>query len=180
MRHLCLLEALECYHLPVLVNRSVIVISFAHLFLPYHLEGGTDVFLYVPFSGTWPVWAYSWLCSWHRWRGLFFFFTVIGIFYLYLCGFFNFTKNVQNKANPLATILSAAMLLKYGLGEEKAANRIETAVLDTLDRGFRTGDIYSVGLVWVSFLFVKYEWKAWLVPAIKCRIVQQTLVALLL
>ncbi|KAF5957180.1 hypothetical protein HYC85_004405 [Camellia sinensis] len=49
----------------------------------------------------------------------------------------------QDKANPLATVLSAAMLLKYGLGEEKAAQRIETAVLDTLNRGFRTGDIYS-------------------------------------
>ncbi|XP_057514495.1 3-isopropylmalate dehydrogenase 1, chloroplastic-like [Actinidia eriantha] len=48
----------------------------------------------------------------------------------------------QDKANPLAMILSAAMLLKYGLGEEKAAQRIETAVLDTLSRGFRTGDIY--------------------------------------
>ncbi|KAK9054904.1 hypothetical protein SSX86_025983 [Deinandra increscens subsp. villosa] len=51
----------------------------------------------------------------------------------------------QDKANPLATILSAAMLLKYGLGEVKAAERIELAVLDTLSRGFRTGDIYSVG-----------------------------------
>lgn len=49
----------------------------------------------------------------------------------------------QDKANPLATILSAAMLLKYGLGEEKAALRIETAVIDTLSKGFRTGDIYS-------------------------------------
>lgn len=76
---------------------------------------------------------------------------MMDIFIYTLCGFFNVTKNVQNKANPLATILSAAMLLKYGLGEEKAANRIETAVLDTLDRGFRTGDIYSVGLVRVSF-----------------------------
>jgi 3-isopropylmalate dehydrogenase len=51
----------------------------------------------------------------------------------------------QDKANPLATVLSAAMLLKYGLGEEKAALRIENAVLDALDRGFRTGDIYSSG-----------------------------------
>ncbi|EOY25972.1 Isopropylmalate dehydrogenase-like domain - like 7 [Theobroma cacao] len=51
----------------------------------------------------------------------------------------------QDKANPLATILSAAMLLKYGLGEENAAKRIENAVLDTLNRGFRTGDIYSAG-----------------------------------
>lgn len=51
----------------------------------------------------------------------------------------------QDKANPLATILSAAMLLKYGLGEVKAAERIELAVLDTLNKGFRTGDIYSAG-----------------------------------
>ncbi|KAL3736855.1 hypothetical protein ACJRO7_025739 [Eucalyptus globulus] len=51
----------------------------------------------------------------------------------------------QDKANPLATMLSAAMLLKYGLGEKNAAERIEAAVLDTLNRGFRTGDIYSDG-----------------------------------
>ncbi|KAE8674065.1 3-isopropylmalate dehydrogenase 3 [Hibiscus syriacus] len=51
----------------------------------------------------------------------------------------------QDKANPLATILSAAMLLKYGLGESNAAKRIENAVLDTLNKGFRTGDIYSAG-----------------------------------
>lgn len=55
--------------------------------------------------------------------------------------------NYQDKANPLATVLSAAMLLKYGLGEEKAAQRIEAAVLDTLDRGYRTGDIHSPGQV---------------------------------
>ncbi|KAA8541957.1 hypothetical protein F0562_023109 [Nyssa sinensis] len=53
----------------------------------------------------------------------------------------------QDKANPLATVLSAAMLLRYGLGEEEAAQRIETAVLDALNRGFRTGDIYSAGNV---------------------------------
>lgn len=51
----------------------------------------------------------------------------------------------QDKANPLATVLSAAMLLKYGLGEENTAKRIEAAVLDTLSRGYRTGDIYSAG-----------------------------------
>ena len=39
------------------------------------------------------------------------------------------------------------MLLKYGIGEESAAKRIEAAVLDTLERGFRTGDIYSAGCV---------------------------------
>uniref|UniRef100_A0A803LNR4 3-isopropylmalate dehydrogenase n=1 Tax=Chenopodium quinoa TaxID=63459 RepID=A0A803LNR4_CHEQI len=51
----------------------------------------------------------------------------------------------SDKANPLATILSAAMLLRYGLGESKAADRIEAAVMETLNRGFRTGDIYSAG-----------------------------------
>ncbi|XP_010244746.1 PREDICTED: 3-isopropylmalate dehydrogenase 2, chloroplastic-like isoform X2 [Nelumbo nucifera] len=51
----------------------------------------------------------------------------------------------QNKANPLATVLSAAMLLRYGLGEENAAKRIENAVMETLDKGFRTGDIFSSG-----------------------------------
>lgn len=54
---------------------------------------------------------------------------------------------MQDKANPLATVLSAAMLLKYGLGEEKAAQRIEAAVLDALNKGFRTGDIHSAGRV---------------------------------
>lgn len=54
---------------------------------------------------------------------------------------------MQDKANPLATVLSAAMLLKYGLGEEKASKRIENAVLDALNRGFRTGDLYSAGSV---------------------------------
>lgn len=63
-------------------------------------------------------------------------------------------SNMQDKANPLATILSAAMLLKYGLGEEEAALRIETAVLDTLSRGFRTGDIYSSENVCKFFLWI--------------------------
>ncbi|KAK7270640.1 hypothetical protein RJT34_25946 [Clitoria ternatea] len=51
----------------------------------------------------------------------------------------------QDKANPCATVLSAAMLLRYGLGEDKAAERIDKAVEDTLNRGFRTADIYSTG-----------------------------------
>lgn len=54
---------------------------------------------------------------------------------------------MQDKANPLATILSAAMLLRYGLGEENAAKRVEAAVTETLNNGFRTGDIYSPGTV---------------------------------
>ncbi len=52
----------------------------------------------------------------------------------------------QNKANPLAQVLSAAMLLKYGLNETQAAQRIESAVLQVLDQGYRTGDIMSPGL----------------------------------
>eukprot|EP00245_Coleochaete_scutata_P003342 TRINITY_DN14905_c1_g1_i1.p1 TRINITY_DN14905_c1_g1~~TRINITY_DN14905_c1_g1_i1.p1 ORF type:complete len:475 (+),score=119.93 TRINITY_DN14905_c1_g1_i1:70-1425(+) len=51
----------------------------------------------------------------------------------------------QDKANPLAQVLSAAMMLRYGLGEESAALRIEAAVMAALDAGFRTGDIMSPG-----------------------------------
>lgn len=62
--------------------------------------------------------------------------------------------HMKDKANPLATILSAAMLLRYGLGESKASEIIETAVMDTLNRGFRTGDIYSAGNVCALYLNV--------------------------
>ncbi len=51
----------------------------------------------------------------------------------------------QNKANPLAQILSLAMLLRYSLGEVAAAEAIEQAVSDVLDQGLRTGDIASEG-----------------------------------
>eukprot|EP00252_Welwitschia_mirabilis_P023987 TRINITY_DN6941_c0_g1_i1.p1 TRINITY_DN6941_c0_g1~~TRINITY_DN6941_c0_g1_i1.p1 ORF type:complete len:404 (-),score=89.90 TRINITY_DN6941_c0_g1_i1:77-1288(-) len=51
----------------------------------------------------------------------------------------------QDKANPLAMVLSAAMLLKYGLGELDAAHQIEKAVISTLDKGFRTSDLMSPG-----------------------------------
>lgn len=47
----------------------------------------------------------------------------------------------RNIANPLATILSAAMMLRYSLGEPDAAERVETAVNSVLDQGFRTADI---------------------------------------
>lgn len=53
----------------------------------------------------------------------------------------------QDKANPLAMVLSVAMLLNYGLGETKAAESVEQAVFATLDKGFRTGDISSPGKV---------------------------------
>jgi 3-isopropylmalate dehydrogenase len=48
-----------------------------------------------------------------------------------------------DKANPLATILSVAMLLRYTLGEGQLATRVEQAVSRTLDRGLRTIDISS-------------------------------------
>ena len=49
----------------------------------------------------------------------------------------------QDVANPLATILSAAMMLRYTFGEEEAAARIERAVGRVLARGMRTRDIAS-------------------------------------
>ncbi|OKH28065.1 3-isopropylmalate dehydrogenase [Chroogloeocystis siderophila] len=52
----------------------------------------------------------------------------------------------QDKANPLAQVLSAAMMLRYGLNQPIAADRIENAVLQVLDRGDRTGDIMSPGM----------------------------------
>lgn len=48
-------------------------------------------------------------------------------------------------ANPIAQILSAAMMLRYSFGEEKAAQAIENAVRSAIDAGLRTGDIYSEG-----------------------------------
>lgn len=56
----------------------------------------------------------------------------------------------QGIANPLATILSVAMMLRYSLGAGEAAERIETAVSAVLDKGLRTADIYSEGMQKVS------------------------------
>jgi 3-isopropylmalate dehydrogenase len=49
-------------------------------------------------------------------------------------------------ANPLATILSVAMLLRYSFGDEDNARRIEQAVTRVLDQGLRTADIMSAGM----------------------------------
>ena len=49
----------------------------------------------------------------------------------------------QGIANPIAQILSLAMLLRYSLGATAAADAIDTAVAKTVADGFRTGDIYS-------------------------------------
>lgn len=51
----------------------------------------------------------------------------------------------QNKANPLATILSAAMMLRYSFNKEAEAARIEKAVQKVLQQGLRTGDIFETG-----------------------------------
>ena len=56
----------------------------------------------------------------------------------------------QNIANPLATILSVAMMLRYTLNEPTMADRIEKAVSTVLDKGMRTGDIYSEGMTKVG------------------------------
>ncbi|MEN9295644.1 MAG: 3-isopropylmalate dehydrogenase [Burkholderiaceae bacterium] len=51
----------------------------------------------------------------------------------------------QGIANPLATILSAAMMLRYSLGKAEQADRIEAAVQKVLAAGYRTGDIKTEG-----------------------------------
>lgn len=56
----------------------------------------------------------------------------------------------QGKANPLATILSAAMMLRYTFDEQLAADAIEQAVSVVLDQGYRTGDIFTAGTQLVS------------------------------
>ncbi|WP_420496964.1 3-isopropylmalate dehydrogenase [Spongiibacter nanhainus] len=56
----------------------------------------------------------------------------------------------QNKANPLATILSVAMMLRYSLNQAEAAQAIEDAVSRVLDRGLRTADIAAEGEAVVS------------------------------
>ena len=56
----------------------------------------------------------------------------------------------QNKANPLATILSLAMLLRYSLNDEARAIQVEQAVQKVLQQGLRTGDIFEQGTTLVS------------------------------
>jgi len=56
----------------------------------------------------------------------------------------------QDKANPIATVLSVAMMLRHSLGQEEAARRIEVAVGQVLDQGLRTADIQSAGCTLVG------------------------------
>lgn len=56
----------------------------------------------------------------------------------------------QGVANPLATILSLAMMLRYSLGRTDLADRVEQAVMRVLDQGLRTPDIASAGMTQVG------------------------------
>jgi 3-isopropylmalate dehydrogenase len=56
----------------------------------------------------------------------------------------------QDKANPIAQILSAAMMLRYALNQPLAATAIEEAISKVLDLGYRTGDILSEGMTLVG------------------------------
>ena len=49
----------------------------------------------------------------------------------------------QDKANPIATILSLSMMLKYNLNKPELSNKLESAVQQILSEGYRTGDIYT-------------------------------------
>ena len=53
----------------------------------------------------------------------------------------NAMGGTQDKANPLATILSAAMMFRYDLGRPEAADALERAVNKVLDDGLRTADL---------------------------------------
>ncbi len=52
----------------------------------------------------------------------------------------------QDKANPIATILSASMLLRFSFDMDKEADAIDNAVKKVLEAGYRTGDIMSEGM----------------------------------
>ncbi len=56
----------------------------------------------------------------------------------------------KNLANPLATILSVAMMLRYTLNESALAERVENAVSKVLDQGLRTVDIWTEGMTKVG------------------------------
>ncbi|MCY6356229.1 3-isopropylmalate dehydrogenase [Clostridium sp. ZS2-4] len=56
----------------------------------------------------------------------------------------------QNKANPIATIMSVAMMLRYSLDMEEAAMNIEKAISKVLESGYRTVDIMEKGMIQVG------------------------------
>jgi len=130
------------------------ILQFVLCYVASNFIDFTEFWIFIG-SGTWTFWTHTWFCTWYcrtGWCLLFPFFS-----FALTAGMLNNSTiiYIQDKANPFATVLSAAMLLRYGLGEEKAAKRIENAVVDTLNRGFRTGDIYSAGTVSISFINVE-------------------------
>jgi 3-isopropylmalate dehydrogenase len=56
----------------------------------------------------------------------------------------------QDKANPMAMILSVAMMLRYTFGLSKEADELENAVQAVLSKGYRTPDIFSHGCILVG------------------------------
>lgn len=56
----------------------------------------------------------------------------------------------QDKANPIATIMSAAMMLRYSFGMEREAQAVEDAVNRVLEQGYRTADIATPGTIVVG------------------------------
>ncbi len=56
----------------------------------------------------------------------------------------------QNRANPIATIMSVAMMLRYSFAMEEEADMVERAVAATLEEGYRTGDIMEPGMTLVG------------------------------
>jgi 3-isopropylmalate dehydrogenase len=56
----------------------------------------------------------------------------------------------QGRSNPIAAVLSAAMMMRYSFGDEESASRIEGAVDQALESGFRTADIFEKGCRLVS------------------------------
>ena len=57
---------------------------------------------------------------------------------------------IQNKANPIATILSVAMMLRYSFDMGREADIVEEAVNKVLENNYRTGDIMSEGMILVG------------------------------
>ena len=60
----------------------------------------------------------------------------------------------QDKANPIATILSASMLLRFSFDMDKEADAIDNAVKKVLEAGYRTGDIMSEGMKLVGCYYI--------------------------
>ena len=63
----------------------------------------------------------------------------------------------KDKANPMAMVLSAAMMLKIGLNEKAAAESLEEAVNNVLNSGIRTSDLMSSGCQEMGCIDIRKE-----------------------